>query len=144
VTTNAQQEIINLSSSQRPHTAAEMTQQGKIAAALLKAGINNAAAWSAAGIEDPAAAMAMASRLDVSPSPTGTAVASPSPAREEFDLHPTTVLAKGKNNPVFFISWRSQREVVASLAWKTVACVWGGPALTMVATYVLLARLGLV
>jgi hypothetical protein len=49
---------------------------------------------------------------------------------------------KGENDPTFLISWRSQRELVSSLGWKSVACIWGGPALTLLGLYVLLLRMG--
>lgn len=141
VNTGTEREIINLTPRRPLLSAAEMTQQGKIAAALLKAGISNPAAWNAAGIDDPAAAVAMASGRDPgSASPAG-ASASPAPAPEQFDLHPKVVLMKGDNNPAFFISWRSQREVVSSLGWKAIAYIWGGPALTLISVYILLAHL---
>jgi hypothetical protein len=135
--TETEQEIIKLSPKKQPLTAAEMTQQGKIAAALLKAGINSPAAWSAAGIDDPAAAVALSTGIQ---GPVATS-ASPAPAPEQFDLRPKVILMKGENNPAFFISWRSQREVVRALGWKAVAYIWGGPALTLMSVYILLAHL---
>ncbi len=135
-------EIINLSAEARPLSAAEMTQQGKIAAALLKAGIRNPAAWSAAGIKNPAAAVAVANGRPLAsvPASAGTS-ARPAPAPEQFDLQPKVVLMKGENDPTLFISWRSQREVVSSLGWKSIAYIWGGPALTLISVYVLLAHM---
>ena len=59
-----------------------------------------------------------------------------------FDLHPPVVLMKGSHEPAFFISWRSERDVVASLGWKSSLMIWGGPALTLSCTYFLLARFG--
>ena len=50
---------------------------------------------------------------------------------------------KGQNNPAFFISWRSQREVTESLAWKSTLMIWGGPALTLLCLYVLAMKFGL-
>jgi hypothetical protein len=141
VNTETEQEVINLSGSRPALSATEMTQQGKIAAALLKAGISNPAAWSAAGIQDPATALAMASGQQIMSATTAGAGASPAPAPEKFDLHPKIVLMKGENNPEFLISWRSQREVVSLLGWKAIAYIWGGPALTLVSVYLLLARL---
>ena len=108
-------------------------QQAKIAAALTKAGISNPAAWAAAGIDPtpPAKAVAVAS--------SGAAAA---PAPEQFDLHPKTVLMQGEHDRAFFISWRSQREVVSSLGWKSALMIWGGPALTLVSIYFLAAVYG--
>jgi hypothetical protein len=139
VNTETEQEIINLSPRTGSLTAAEMTQQGKIAAALLKAGIGSPAAWSAAGIENVAAAVALANAAHSGTASEGTS-ANPAAAAEQFDLRPKVVMMKGENNTAFFISWRSQREVVASLGWKAVAYIWGGPALTLFSVYLLLAH----
>ncbi len=49
---------------------------------------------------------------------------------------------KGEHNPAFFISWRSQRDVVKSLGWKSALLIWGGPALTLVCVYILAAEFG--
>jgi hypothetical protein len=132
------QQTIQLSSTKHASTAEEMAQQSKIAAALVKAGITNPAAWAAAGIENPAAAMANVARPVIS---TGAAAAAPQPA-PDFDLQPKAVMMKGENDPSFLISWRSQREVIRSLGWKSVACIWGGPILTLLSVYVLLAHFG--
>jgi len=133
-------ELVRLSSDQKPVSSAEMTQQGKIAAALMRAGITNPAAWEAAGINDPAAAV-------VTTGGNGTCVASgssaaPSPAPEQFDLQPKVVLMKGEHDPAFFISWRSQRDLVRGLNWKSALYIWGGPALTLFCVYVLAEHFG--
>lgn len=125
----ASQEPIPLSHAQPLDPA----QQAKVSAALIKAGISNPAAWAAAGVAStpPVKAVAVASN--------GTAAA---PAVEQFDLHPPTVLMQGTHDRAFFISWRSQREVVSSLGWKSGLMIWGGPALTLVSVYMLAAMLG--
>ncbi len=135
-----EQEIINLSSAQQALTAAEMTQQGKIAAALLKAGIRSPAAWSAAGIENAVAAVAVASSGEAGTVFADGGGSNPAATPELFDRNPKVVLMKGDNNPAFFISWRSQREVVSSLGWKATAYIWGGPALTLTSAYILLSH----
>ena len=56
-----------------------------------------------------------------------------------FDAHPSVVLKKGKNIPILLISWRSQREIARSLGWKSGLMIWGGPALTLLCLYGLLA-----
>jgi hypothetical protein len=56
---------------------------------------------------------------------------------------PPVLLKKGENNSTFLISWRSQHEVVRSLAWKSVVMVWCGGALTLLGIYVLLAQMEL-
>jgi hypothetical protein len=116
-----------------PTAALGPDQQAKIADALTKAGITNPAAWAAAGINQ-------AQTTAVAVSSTGSAAgAAPAP---EFDLHPPTVLMKGEHNPAFFISWRSQREVVKSLGWQCTLMIWCGPVLTLVCVYFLAATYG--
>ncbi|MGB7600387.1 MAG: GIDE domain-containing protein [Candidatus Sulfotelmatobacter sp.] len=122
----ASAKVIQLS----PHSdfpdTADMTQQQKIAAALRKAGISNPAAWAAAGVTPYVPTVNTNSA-------NGTAV-SPS----DFDARPAVALMKGKNNPTFLISWRSQREIARSLGWKCTLMIWGGPVLTLLCLYGLL------
>ena len=66
--------------------------------------------------------------------------AAAAPAHDQFDLHPSTVLMKGAHDPAFFISWRSQRDVVNSLSWKSTLMIWGGPVLTLLSVYFLAVR----
>ena len=56
---------------------------------------------------------------------------------EEFDLHPRAAITKGERGQLFTISSQSQREVVSSLEWKAIACIWGGPVLALLSIYVL-------
>ncbi len=49
----------------------------------------------------------------------------------EFDLHPRAAITKGNRNEFFAISSSSQRDVVESLAWKAIACIWGGPVIAL-------------
>jgi len=120
----AKTRVIRLSPDPGPTKAADMTQQQKIAAALTKAGISNPAAWVAAGVASPA---------------LGVTTSSPSNGKSDppdgFDTHPAVVLMKGENNPTFLISWRSQREIARSLAWKCALMIWGGPALALLSLY---------
>ncbi len=129
----AAQQIIRLSGETRGLPAAEMTQQQKIAAALVKAGISNPAAWSAAAVKTQSATTVQMKTVPVverKAEPEGS---------EGFDLHPPVVLMQGSHQPAFFISWRSQRDVVNSLGWKSSLMIWGGPALTLASVYFLLA-----
>jgi E3 Ubiquitin ligase len=112
---------IRLSSDPEATKSADMTQQQKVATALLKAGISNPAAWAAAGI------------------PSAATNSDPHAPLADFDPHPPVVMRKGKNNPTFLISWRSQRELANSLGWKCTLMIWGGPALALVSLYGLLA-----
>jgi hypothetical protein len=133
-------QIIRLSPPQGSVPLSAMTQQQKVAAALMKAGISSPAAWSAAGVSP------LEARKPTQPANLVTTMAENegkcASEREGFDLHPPVVLMKGTNQPAFYISWRSQREVVASLGWKSALMIWGGPILTLVCVYVLLAHFG--
>jgi len=106
-------------------TGQHVTGQQKIAAALLKAGVASPEAWAAANVIPAANA-----------TPADGATSSPI---SDFDPHPAVVLKKGKNNPTFLISWRSQRDLARSLAWKCTLMIWGGPVLSLLSLYILLA-----
>lgn len=110
-------------------------QQAKMAAVLTKAGIMSPTAWAAAGIDSAAQTMSQSTA-------TGTAAAAAAPVPEQFDLHPPVLLMKGTHNKAFFISWRSQREVVKSLGWKSALMIWGGPVLTLICAYILASQHG--
>jgi E3 ubiquitin ligase len=56
---------------------------------------------------------------------------------EAFDLNPRVVLMKGTSGEPFFISWRSQRDVVEELAWRSVLYIWGGPVLALAGLWLL-------
>jgi len=56
----------------------------------------------------------------------------------DFDMHPSVAISKGERHEPFAISGHSQREVVGRLAWQSSACIWGGPALTLVCLYFLM------
>lgn len=122
------EQVVPLTKTTAPASTTHMTAQGKIAAAMMKAGVTSPAAWAAAGLPCPGASW----------NATGTATAV-APA-EDFDLHPKTVVMKGTHQPAFFISWRSQREVVKSLGWQATLMIWGGPAGALICAYILLAQ----
>jgi hypothetical protein len=127
--------VIQHSPHPNPTTAGGMTQQEKIAAALMNARILNPAAWAAARVTPSA----LAFNGDPTSSSYGTEAPPHSPKPSgDFDPHPPVILMKGKNNPTFLISWRSQRDVARSLGWKCTAMIWGGPALALVSLYALL------
>ncbi len=123
--------VIQLSPQSPPMKSTEMSQQQKIAAALMKSGVVNPAAWAASNPTNSA----------VDPNSNGSSYANtdaqPSPS-EGFDPCPAVVLMRGKNNPTFMISWRSQRDLARSLAWKCTLMIWGGPALVLLSLYALL------
>ena len=136
-------QVIRLSSGSIPTRSADMSQQQKIAAALLKAGISNRAAWSAAGVENPAPQVREDAALLTDHHPEivkASGGPSSSPLEPDgFDPHPPTVLMKGTNNKTFLISWRSQQDIARSLGWKCTLLIWGGPALALLSLFVLLS-----
>ena len=60
-----------------------------------------------------------------------------------FDLNASVAIGKGDGGAPFTISSESQRDLVRALGWKSTACIWGGPALTVTCVYILLLTLGL-
>lgn len=126
--------LVRLSPHHDSSQAADMTQQQKVAAALMKAGISNPAAYAAAGVTPSSIA---ANSDPGAPSRSVQAPPQPTPPAE-FDPHPRVVLMKGKNNPTFLISWRSQQDLASSLGWKCTLMIWGGPALALLSLYGLL------
>jgi hypothetical protein len=116
-----------------------MTQQQKIAAALVKAGIGSPVAWAVAGVS-PQAAVQAASVSSAVATSLARDEALGQETNETYDLHPPVVLMKGNHDPTFFISWRSQRDLISTLGWKSALMIWGGPALTLVCVYILLAH----
>ena len=138
--------IIRLSQTDASVPAAQMTQQQKIAAALMKAGASNPSAWSAAGIDvkhAPEPAIARIETLTLQPSSAASATGeSEVEVAGGFDLHPPTVLMKGSQEPSFFISWRSRRELASPLRWKSSLMLGGGPALILSSAYFLLRYFG--
>ncbi len=127
----ASTQVLRLSPDTPPPSVADMTQQQKIAAALMRAGVSNPAAWSAAGVTDSAATGNRGAN--------GSSAGSQPTSIEGFDLRPPIVLKKEKSNSTFLISWRSQRELARSLGWTCTLMIWGGPALCLLSLYGLLA-----
>jgi E3 ubiquitin ligase len=64
------------------------------------------------------------------------------PPTAGFDLNASVAIGKGDNGAPFTISCESQRELVRALGWKSTACIWGGPALTVTCIYILAITLG--
>jgi hypothetical protein len=130
-------QVVRLSEPETAVPATAMTQQQKIAAALSKAGIANPAAWNSTAVG------AKVARHE----PSGSSVAVETAPnmeshnemneRETFDLHPPIVLMKGNHQPAFFISWRSQRDLVKSLGRKSDLMLWGGLVLTLASIYLI-------
>lgn len=136
-------EVVHLSSEAGQTNVLQMTQQQKVAAALVKAGIANPAAWAAAGVALPGMT---GPTVQVAEAPSPTAEGSPSASaagQSSFETRPPVVLMKGVNNKAFLISWRSQRKIAQSLGWKCALMIWGGPALALLSLYFLLNLLHL-
>jgi hypothetical protein len=121
-----------------PTKTSEMTQQQKVAAALMKAGISNPAAWAAAGLPVAGGVQVIADHGTARPSDFDQET-SPEAQANAFDPRPPVVLTKGINNKTFLISWRSQREVARSLGWRCALMIWGGPALALLCLYFILS-----
>lgn len=136
-----QPQIIRLSSELGPTKTAEMTQQQRIAAALVRAGISNPAAWSAAGVTEGKASTGVQIIADpeagaVEENGQGASAQSDSDSAENsFDRNPPVVLRKGEINRTFRISGRGQHEVARVLAWKCALMIWGGPVLAFISLY---------
>jgi len=127
---DASHEVIRLSPATAPEKSSDMAQQQKIAAALMKAGISNPAAWAAAGVPSAGGLQVVAD-----PATATTGDDSSAAQTNAFDPRPPVVLMKGTNNKTFLISWRSQQEVARSLGWKCLLMIWGGPALALLSLY---------
>jgi hypothetical protein len=156
---SAAPEIVRLYGGAPASSAEGMTQQAKIAAALTRAGITKPEAWSAAGVpyqsqsfpmakvaNNPiTAAVQVQDRTPVTTNKIGGRRAVQNQSEPSaFDLRPPVVLMKGVNDSTFIISFRSQKEFVAALAWKSAGMIWGGSAVTLLGLYMLLAQMGLI
>jgi hypothetical protein len=139
----AHHEVIRLSSQSGPAKTSDMTQQQKVTAALLKAGISSPAAWAAAGVTPaggttPGSVLVLNDPDSAATKGSGNGVNGNASSAEQtngFDPNPPVVLMKGSNNKTFLISWRSQQDVARSLGWKCTLMIWGGPALALLSLY---------
>lgn len=61
------------------------------------------------------------------------------PAQDAYPEKCPTLICKGKNNPAFYISWRSQKDIVSDLSKRSALYIVGGPALTIACVVYLLA-----
>ncbi|MGA3107106.1 MAG: GIDE domain-containing protein [Terriglobales bacterium] len=140
----AAQEIIRLSSGSTPANVQEMSQQGKIAAALSRAGITKPEAWSAAGI--PYQNVAVAERGDQHKRAISSG-AGPAQNSElqssDLNVTPSLVLMKDGNNPTFVISYRNQKELAHALVWKAAGLISAGTLTMLLGLYVMLVQMKL-
>jgi len=147
-TGNPAPQVIKLFSGTVPSNTQEMSQQAKIAAALTRAGITRPEAWSVAGVSYQPVGFAEntlsteVAHRDQARSPNEPLQEGPAKS-SDFDLNPPVVLMKGGEDPTFLISFRSQKEFVSALAWKSVSMILGGTAIMVLGVYMLLAQIGL-
>ena len=135
-------EVIYISPATTPASSMQMTQQEKVAAALLKAGITKPAAWEAAGLSPSSVAVETAPLAGSSSHGAGpTTSTEDADTTRQFDVEPPVVLMKGRNDKTLLISWRSERALARLLAWKSMFMLSGGPALILLGVYFLLARM---
>jgi hypothetical protein len=145
-------EIIKLAGGPAPASTMEMTQQGKIAAALNRAGITGPEGWTVASVRlenghsetvpsegvaveeraQPVGNSSSQSRAPVKDHPKDGKRDTPkAETASAFNLTPSQVLMKGANNGPFMISCHSRPEVAGSLGWASVFMVVGGTGLTL-------------
>jgi hypothetical protein len=91
----------------------------------------------------PTATVAVAEREAAAPTaPIQTAPRPPVVDAKGFEISPAVAIGKGTDGKPFTISWKSQRDLVKELAWKSTLCIWGGPILTLGCLYILGISLG--
>lgn len=108
-------------------SAASMTQQGRIAAALLKAGVPSPATWS--------------TDSDRTAVRTKDPLAGENPSASS-DAEVSRVLQQGATASAFRIPALGPNAPRNSSNWKATGMIWGGPALTLACIYFLVAHLG--
>ena len=115
-------------------------------------GLQSAADCLAHGVEQPRQGFLSAAAADLqrraaieSMLPPGSPVPRTPQARagatEAFDLNPPVALMRGASGSPFFISGRSQQDIVTELAWRSVLYIWGGPILAVAGLWLMVARL---
>src|SRR5215470_5160578 len=118
-------EVIQLTPAETQANGSEsMTQQGKIAAALLLAGIPNPVTWADHHPQ---------SEVRVVDEPEGES------AMAANDVEVCRVLQQKSNAPALQLPTREQIYIADR---KTSLMIWGGPALTLVCIYILAAHFG--
>ncbi len=136
---NAAPQIIRLAAGAAPSSTHEMSQQAKIAAALNRAGITRPEAWSAAGVSRQN--IAVEENAPPEPDTVSTKVAVGDKNDESgSDRNPSVVMMKGPDDAAFVISFRSQKGMVISLAWKSATMIGVGTCIMFLGVYVLLDR----
>ncbi len=123
-------EIIRLSpANAEESTTRARTQQGQIAAALLKAGIASPITWSA-----PTQVSEVSVRTIETPADRPDAPAS---LMETLNLNASTALREGRR-----ISQTALQSAPQEFRWKPALMIWGGPILFLGCIYLLAAHYG--
>jgi E3 Ubiquitin ligase len=135
-------EVIRLSLSSEPRASDGMTQQAKIAAALVKAGIQRLNAWDAAPVPCPEDSLRGNREARELLENGKREMQRPEP-QSESHLGPVLVLMKGSAGSPFLISWRSRRELGRSHVWQSALLLCGGTVLSLAGLYSLLLTVGL-
>jgi hypothetical protein len=118
-------EVIQLSPVEmQPNASESMTQQGKIAAALLRAGIPNPVTWADHDAHNEVRVVDEPEREQIA-------------ASKDVDV--PRVLQQKSNAPALQLPTRDQNRAADR---KTSLMIWGGPALTLVCIYILAAHFG--
>jgi hypothetical protein len=128
--------VIRLSSSGSPLTASEMTQQGKIAAALVKAGIQQPEAWETVGVSTEAPGNQPAAKAAQVLMNGTRDRGRDNPGATQF------VLRQDEHDCTFLSSVYGQQDL-RSISWKSLAMLWGGGGLMLLGAYVLLLQMGM-
>ena len=135
--------VIRLASGPAPTSTVHMTQQGKIAAALNRAGITKPEAWVAAGVPFQSEQSHDVAVADQARSAANSASGDPNAptkhgSNPDSGSLPPFVLMKGSSDATFTISRNRQPEPAGSRVWQSVAMVVFGASLTVLGVYALL------
>ncbi len=135
ISNSPEPEVVQLSSLTCSTASDAMTQQSRIAAALVKAGIQNPNAWAAAGVAYPGPASATAVLQEEEHEPK-----KPSEATSGFDLKPRLVMMKSAEGVPFVLSSRRIELPVRSSWRKGIFLVGIGGTLTLASFWIFLTR----
>jgi hypothetical protein len=140
-------QVIRLTADTAASGSVQMGQQAKIAAALARAGIAKPEIWftvaapfETAVVEHCAASGTNSARSEsrLDEGRVREEGLHQNPASSRFNLAPPVVLMKDASNPMFVISFRSQKECIPALLWKSSAFLCGGVALMLLGIYTIL------
>lgn len=138
-------ELVRLSASAGSLTKEAMTQQSRVSAALIKAGIRNPDAWAAAGVPYPQTGSECDTKgREASRPRLSERRETPPPENEsERGLRTALVIMKGAADASFLISWRSYREQGRAGVWRSALMLCGGTTLTLAGLFALLLKMRL-